>query len=58
MRPQYHIPDWIEDRIIELSVGWLNRLQYKEQTKENYETIIFTLDEHSGLKPPKEGSEG
>ena len=46
MRPQYHIPDWIEDRIIELSVGWLNRLQYKEQTKENYEAITFTLDEH------------
>ena len=46
MRPQHRIPDLLEDRIIELSVGWLNRLQYKEQTKENYEAITFTLDEH------------
>ena len=46
MRSQHCIPDWIEDKIVVLSVGWLNRLQHKERTKENYETITFTLDEY------------
>ena len=42
----HRVPDLIEDKIVVLSVGWLNRLQYKECTKENYEAITFTLDEH------------
>ena len=46
MRPQHCVPDLIEDKIVVLSVGWLNRLQFKECTKENYEAITFTLDEH------------
>lgn len=46
MRPQHCIPDWIEEKIVVLSVGWRNRLQHKKSTKENYEKFTFTLDEH------------